>query len=201
MANFSTRPRRPAPNLDTVLVVVAALVLAASAAGAARAWVRRSEAADTLDETREVVARLRDRVKRLQSERASGAEDKLASQLVLNAQAPPVGILSALEEVLPDDVRLEGLALQYDVEPEIEMRVVARRAAAYDEFLARLSASPRFHEIVPGAESRDQALMATVRARYRAEIEPPPPASGANAGAADVEPDGATDIRRAERAP
>lgn len=201
MVNFSTRPRRSAPNLDTVLVVVAALVLAASAAGAARAWMQRSEAAATLEETREVVARLRDRVKRLQSERASGAEDKLASQLVLNAQAPPVGVLSALEDVLPDDVRLEGLALQYDLEPEIEMRVVARRAAAYDEFLARLSASPRFHEIVPGAESRDQALMATVRARYRAEVEPPPVASGANAGAADGGPAGATDMRRAERAP
>jgi Tfp pilus assembly protein PilN len=171
MANFSTRPRREGFGRETWLVFGAALLLIVSGAGAARAWTQLSAAETTLAETLQQVSETRERVKELQSERATSGDDKLAAQLVLNTQAPPVAVLAALEAALPADVRLEAVTLTYEQEPEIEMRVVARRAAAYDEFLSRLAASAHFDAIEPGAETRDEALRAVVKAQFRAEAK------------------------------
>jgi hypothetical protein len=171
MANFSTRPRREALSRDAMLVIAAALLLVLSAASALRAWTQLAAVDATLGETQDLVGRLRDRVKQLQAERGTGPEERLAAQLVLTVQAPAATVLAAIEDALPADVRLEGITLQYDQDVEVEMRVVARRAAAYDEFLTRLSASPRFHDIVPGAESRADTLTAVVKASFRGETK------------------------------
>ncbi len=73
-----------------------------------------------------------------------------------------------LAAILPADVRLESLTLNYGARLELDLRVVARGAAAYDLFLKRCQESPLFRDVVPGAENRDGEVATTVRAAYRA---------------------------------
>jgi len=104
----------------------------------------------------------------METKKGSGRE-ALVSQMVLTAAAPPPLVLSDLAATLPPDVRLQDLTLSYGGTLEVEMRVAARRAVAYDQFLSRLGESRRFENVVPGAENRDGEVLATVRATYRAE--------------------------------
>lgn len=95
-----------------------------------------------------------------------GPEEALAARALLTEQAPPRRVLADLADILPAEVRLEDLTLSYGSLLELEMRVAARRASSYDRFLKRLGESPRFQDILPGAENRDGEVSASVRATY-----------------------------------
>jgi hypothetical protein len=47
------------------------------------------------------------------------------------------------------------------------MHVSAKTAGAYEAFLQRLEASPLFEEVVPGEETRDGGVSASIEMRYR----------------------------------
>ena len=68
--------------------------------------------------------------------------------------------------VLPDDVRLERLAIDYRRGGALELLVVARDAAAWDLLLQRLEAAPRIREVEPGPEARAAEVRSLVRARW-----------------------------------
>ena len=83
-----------------------------------------------------------------------------------SAEAPPPRVVAAIAQMLPRDVRLEGLTLRYAAQLDVEMTLTARTAADYDRFLQALEASPVFDRIVLGEESRADTVRASVRARY-----------------------------------
>jgi hypothetical protein len=168
MTDFSTRARESDRlSLDRLLLVLGACVLVIAAADALRGWLALGRQRETVSQSRTVVAGLKTRLRTLQNEKLTDEQARLASQLVLNADAPPVEVLAALSACLPADVRLEGLTFTYGTDLDLDMQVVARRASAYDDFLGRLAASPHFRDIVPGAESRGETLRAGVHVRFR----------------------------------
>jgi hypothetical protein len=164
--DFSTRPRRVSsvPQILWVAPGVVALLLSGAAAVHARHDLSLSLSART--EASANLERDKERARALQSTKWP-LDELLALQIVQGAEAPPVAVLSALEKILPDDVKLVSVGLTYSKQIEIDMRVTARRPEAYDEFLARLDASSSFRDIVPAAESREGAVTATVTARFR----------------------------------
>jgi hypothetical protein len=164
--DFSTRPRRVSstPQILWVASGAAALLLSGVAAvqarhGLALSLSARSEASANLERDKE-------RARSLQSTKWP-VDELLALQIVQGVDAPPAAVLSALEKTLPNDVKLVSIGLTYAKQIELDMRVTARRPEAYDEFLARLDASPSFRDIMPAAESREGAVTATVSARFR----------------------------------
>jgi hypothetical protein len=166
MRDFSTRRRRrPWRAGDVLLAGGAAVVLAATALAAGRAWSERSHVAARLSELRSSVEAARRRVGVLEARGRGG--DSLASQAWLTAEAPPARIVRELTALLPGAVRFDGLLLSYGERLEVEMSVVARDASAYDAFLERLESSPVLEGVVPGPESRQAGMRTTVRATYR----------------------------------
>jgi Tfp pilus assembly protein PilN len=75
-------------------------------------------------------------------------------------------VLAALATVLPADVRLDGLSLDYGGALHLQLQVVARDAAAYDLFLSRLEASPLFASVRLGEENREGEVRAVVKATF-----------------------------------
>jgi len=163
--DFSTRPRR-APRVGGVLfVVVGVLAVALSAYRAVqdrRAWARETALAEKATED---LGQLQERIRSLQAAQGLG-DQTLVSRIALSAQAPPRALLAELGKALPADVRLIDMTLFYGQQLAVEMHIEARRPEAYDEFLSRLGQSASFHDIVPGAESREGAVQATVKARF-----------------------------------
>jgi hypothetical protein len=82
--------------------------------------------------------------------------------------APPARIVAELAALLPDDVRLERIAIDYQRGGMLELLVVARDAAAWDRLLRQLEAAPRFREVEPGPEARAAEVRSLVRARWAA---------------------------------
>jgi hypothetical protein len=160
--DFSTRPRPPERSpLDLVLAGSALLALAWSGACAHGSW----------RDARQKRARVEEARRELAADRATPAalpasEAAFSQQALLSLEAAPPVVLAALASVLPPDVRLDGLVLTYGPVLRLELSVVARDAAAYDLFLSRLEASPRFASIVPGEENRDGEVRTVVRASY-----------------------------------
>ena len=70
--------------------------------------------------------------------------------------------------MLPDDVRLERLAIDYRRGGTLELLVVARDAAAWDRLLQRLEKAPRIREVELGPEARAAEVRSLVRARWAA---------------------------------
>jgi hypothetical protein len=68
--------------------------------------------------------------------------------------------------VLPGDVRLERLSIDYARDGALEMHVVARDATSWDRLLDRLERAPRLREVQPGPEAREAEVRSTVRARW-----------------------------------
>jgi hypothetical protein len=108
------------------------------------------------------------------AERARAAEARrgpgdavLAAQARETAEAPPPKVVQELSALLPADVRLQSLDLDYRDRLLIDLHVVARHAEAYDLFLARLGESKVFGDVVPGPENRQGELTASVRLSYR----------------------------------
>jgi len=162
--DFSTRPVPRSGLPDLALVTLAAALLAV--AGAVTLTTRRDlgEARRAVEEARREPAAGRRAEAR--DGRASSLQG-LAAQALSTVEAPPPRILADLAALMPADVRLNRVTLTYGEGVSVELAVVAREAASYDRFLERLAASPRFTDILPGAESREGAISAPIRMRYR----------------------------------
>jgi hypothetical protein len=163
--DFSTRPReaRP-PRLEQALLLVAAAALAFALYDTVRARAARDEAAREVERARHGVEAQRARLAAL--ERAARGST-LRSQAELTARAAPPRVIADLAPLLPGDARLEGLDLVYGERLEIDLRVEARSAAAYDRLLEALSSSGRLSAVVPGPEAREGVVASSVRAVYR----------------------------------
>jgi hypothetical protein len=166
MIDFSTRPRRRVWTGDGALLAAAVVAFVAAAL---LCWRASSE----LDRRREEVARAAREADDV-AQRADAAEKRrapasavLVAQVRESAEAPPPKIVAELSALLPPEVRLQALDLDYRERLVVDLRVVARRAEAYDLFLARLAGSPRFADVVPGPENRQGELAASVRMTYR----------------------------------
>jgi Tfp pilus assembly protein PilN len=81
-------------------------------------------------------------------------------------------VLADLEALLPPDVRLQSLTMDYGEGLDLSLQVAARRASSYDLFLQRLQQSPSFLNVRPGEEVRDRGVRARVRAAYRGGRRP-----------------------------
>lgn len=166
--DFSTRAERTlgSSRRDTLLLGGAiALALAASF----EAWqaLRDSrESAISLRELRADVAATQERLRALQGTKRAGS-DALAARIVLSAEAPPARVVLDLSALLPPDVRLDGLSLDYAAKVQLEARVSARRPAAYDQLYERLASSRRFGDVMPGPEAREPDLRSSLRMVYR----------------------------------
>ena len=166
MIDFSTRPRRRIWTGDGTLLAVAVVAFALAALLSWRASSdlghRREEVARAVREADDV------------AQRADAAEKRrgpvgsvLVAQVRESAEAPPPKIVAELSALLPAEVRLQSLDLDYRERLVLDLHVVALRAEAYDLFLARLAESTRFADVVPGPESRQGELAASVRMSYR----------------------------------
>jgi len=164
--DFSTRGRKaPSRSGEWVFLGASGLALALSVASAAGAWsdLRRIEAdlARTRGETEALTGAARDR------EAHKGPDAVLSARALWTADSPPPRVLADLETLLPGDVRLVTLGLDYGERVELTLEVEARRAASYDVFLERMQQSPLFTDVRPGEETRDGGVRAQVRAAYR----------------------------------
>jgi hypothetical protein len=166
MTDFSTRPRRQLWTTDSALMSAAgvALVVAGLMSWQASADLdrRRVEVARATREADEIVERAR-----VAESRRTPGDAVLAAQARETAEAPPPKVVQELSALLPPDVRFQSLDLDYRDHLVIDLRVVARRAEAYDLFLARLGESKAFGDVVPGPETRQGDLTASVRLSYR----------------------------------
>jgi hypothetical protein len=81
---------------------------------------------------------------------------------------PPSRVVASLAELLPRDVRLERLSIDYRRGGELELLVVARDAAAWDRLLQRLEEAPRLRDVEPGPEARTGEVRSLVQARWAA---------------------------------
>ena len=163
--DFSTQPRRRLWTAD------AALLAAAVAAAVFAGFLCRRASVD-LAERREEVARA-SREADEAARKAQAAEQRrgpgdavLQAQVRETAEAPPPKIVADLSALLPADVRLQSLDIDYRERLVLDIHVVARHADAYDLFLARLAASTRFADVVPGPENRQGEIAASVRMSY-----------------------------------
>jgi hypothetical protein len=163
--DFSTRPQRsgPAPA-DLAFAAVAGLALAWTSFTAFTSWREARERRAGVVEAR---AELESSRARLGPAAVRPADLTLAHQSLLTLDAPPARVLGVLGELMPADVRLESVSMEYGERLEMELRVVARSSSAYDVFLERLQSSPAFEGVLPGDENRDGEVRALVRATYR----------------------------------
>jgi hypothetical protein len=166
MTDFSSGSRSRRGRWDTPVLAVGGLLFA----GAVVSWW---QASSDLRERRTAVERANgqataaaERARSLEVGQGTAAA-ALASQAVGTLDAPPPQVIADLSSAMPSEVRIESLDLDYRDRVLLDFRVRARSPEAYDAFLERLTASPRFAEIVPGPETRGPELSASVRASYR----------------------------------
>jgi hypothetical protein len=140
--------------------LLAALVAGYQAVGARQE--ARAAATRLAEVTREVAA--------LQSRESALAAQAAAAggQALLAEEVPPARIVADIAAALPPDVRLDRLAIDYQRGGALELLVVARDAAAWDQLLERLERSPRIREVEPGPEARAAEVRSVVRARWSA---------------------------------
>jgi hypothetical protein len=161
--DFSTRPAPPRLAVSDLAllgagVLAAALSVRAVVGGRAEVGAARAQLAEVRRDGDEA------RRRTLVLEKRMG--DGVTGQAWLTAEAPPSRVLAELGDVLPPDVRLDGLSLTYGRRLEVEMRVVARSPRAYDLLLERLQASARLRDLVLGAENREGEVKTTVHASF-----------------------------------
>lgn len=168
LPDFSTRRRAQAPAGSTLLLVLGALALVASLGDA---WLRNAEAARaraSLESLRSELGAARRRADTLAA-RERRSDDRLPGQVTWTALAPPALVVARLTDLLPDDVRLDALQLEYGPRLELEAQVSARRPEAYDELLARLASASAFEDVRPGSEQRQDEMKATLRFSWAGE--------------------------------
>ena len=162
--DFSTRPAPPARSaLDVALLALGLVALAWSAACAHGSWRDAREKRARVEAARRELVASKERVA---PTAPSASEAALSRQALVSLEAAPPAVLAALSGVMPPDVRLDALSLAYGDAVQLELRVVARDAAAYDHFLSRLESSPQFGSVSPGEENRDGEVRVLVRASY-----------------------------------
>ena len=164
--DFSTRGKpHEVRTADLVLLAVAGVALALAVTSAAAAWGDLRRATASLEQARRETQDAAGRARALQGRR--GPDAVLSSRAFLTAEAPPPRVLADLESILPGDVRLTALTLDYGERLVVGMQLAARHAASYDEFVQRLQQSALFADVRPGEEIRDGGVRAQVQAEYR----------------------------------
>jgi len=164
--DFSTRGRSPAARGgELAFLGVSAVALVLAVASAAGAWRDMRRAQENLDRARNETESLSFQSRA--QEARKGPDAVLSARALLTAESPPPRVLADLETLLPPDVRLLGLSLEYGERLALRLQVAARRAASYDLFLQRLQESPLFTDVRPGEEVRDVGVRAQVEAAYR----------------------------------
>jgi hypothetical protein len=167
--DFSSRPRKAVPGVRDSLLLTAAILAALFAARGALVSRRDlNRGRQDLDAVRAEIA-TGEAVTRASPRKIGSPGAVLSSRVLLSVGAPPPRVVAEVAALLPDDVRLVALSLGYGERLQLEMKVEARNAAAYDVFLDRIQRSPLFEGVVPGAENRDGPVTSTVRALYRGE--------------------------------
>jgi hypothetical protein len=164
--DFSTspRPRRP-PVRDIVAIVlgVVALAFAVHTAWSARREARESR--DRLTAVRREVSGLESRIRAVSARAGEGGA--LLARAAVAGEAPPERIVAALAGVLPDDVRVQRLAVAYGEVVSLDLLLVSRDAAAWDLALERLVAAGSLDKVTPGPERRDGELRTSVTAEWK----------------------------------
>jgi Tfp pilus assembly protein PilN len=160
--DFSTTSRRSrAPAWQWLALAACAVVALGALAGAFTARDEARSAAGRLLEVNHEVEAASARLAALQARaRVPGGVALLAEE------APPARIAAELASVLPDEVRLQRLTIDYQDGGRLELEVVARDAAAWDRLLQRMEAAPRLREVEPGPEARAGEVRSLVRARW-----------------------------------
>ena len=164
--DFSSRPRRrpPAPA-DVGLVGIGLVVVVLAGYVTGTAWADFKRARRQVDAVRRDTQAAQERLRSLEARSAPTAA--LANQALLSTDAPPPRVLADLALLMPPDVRLQAIGLDYGDAVAVNVQVAARSGGAYDAFLQRLEGSPLFDEVIPGEESRDGGVTASVQVRYR----------------------------------
>ena len=162
--DFSSAPRTSRVSLfqslsfaACALAAIAAAFLAYQARGEAQAATRR------LAEVSREVDAARGRVQAFETHARAAWAGMLAPE-----EAPPSRIVAEVASLLPDDVRLERIAIDYRRGGVLELVVVARDARAWDRLLQQLEAAQRIRELEPGPEARAAEVRSLVRARWAA---------------------------------
>ena len=169
--DFRTRPRTPASALASRLAVAAAAVgLLLALFGAVRATLARESAREQAEHARRDVEPLRAQLRA--RERVARRDASWRHQAELTSSSAPPRVIAALASVLPVDARLGRLDLRYGDELELDLHVETRTPAAYDRFLEALVASGRVDRVVPGPETREGEVAASVKAVYRPGARP-----------------------------
>ena len=166
MRDFSSRPRRRPPqpvDLGLIGIGVLTLIFAGYATGTSWADFKRARqhVADVRRDTEAAQARLKT------MEARSAPTAALATQALLSTDAAPPRVLADLAALMPPDVKLDTLNLTYGEGIRMSMHVSAKGTGAYEAFLQRLESSPLFEEVVPGEETRDGGVSASIEMRYR----------------------------------
>jgi Tfp pilus assembly protein PilN len=164
--DFSSRPRRrpPAPvEVGLVGVGLLTLVLAGYATGTA--WAEFKRARQQVDAVRRDTQAAQALLRSLEARSAPTAA--LASQALMSTDAAPPRVLADLAALMPPDVRLESITLDYGDAVGVQVQVAARSGGAYEAFLQRLEGSPLFQDVIPGDETRGGGVKASVHVRYR----------------------------------
>lgn len=161
--DFSTERRSSRGGLALALAGALAFGVAAQQALVARAELGRAEG--RVAEARREVSALRERLKQIDAR--PGVDQAAMARAFAATTKPPSQVVRDMVTLMPPGVRLDRLDLTYGPEVEVQVRVVARRVADYDEFVDRLAASSRFAALEPGPETREGELRTTLRAVYR----------------------------------
>ena len=166
MRDFSSRPRRRPPQpVDLGLIGIGLLTLIFAGYATGTSWAdfkrARQHVADVRRDTQAAQARLKT------MEARSAPTAALATQALLSTDAAPPRVLADLAALMPADVKLDSLSLTYGEGIALTMRVSARGSGAYEAFLQRLEGSPLFDDVVPGEETRDGGVSASIDMRYR----------------------------------
>lgn len=164
--DFRTRPRaKRSPLASRIALGLAAAALLLAAGEAVRAARARDEAREGAVRTRREVEPLRVRLRAKES--ASSRDATLRRQAELTAGAAPPRVIADLAALLPGDARVGRLDLHYGDRLELDFQVETRTSAAYDLLLEALAASGRVEGVVPGPETREGEVQASLRAVYR----------------------------------
>jgi hypothetical protein len=168
MRDFSSRPRRHAPQpMDLGLLGIGVLTLIVAGYATGTSWAEFKRARQHVVDVRRESQAGQARLHALETRSAPTA--LLATQALLSTDAAPPRVLAELAVLMPSEVKLESVSLAYGDGITIQMQVSARAGAAYDAFLQRLEGSPLFDEVIPGDESRDGGVAASIQAHYRGD--------------------------------
>lgn len=163
--DFSTHPRPRRPPAWEVGLIVAGL-LALGLVGRST-WLERRETAaarERVAESRRLLSSLQSRIGN-RTERPP-AEARLLSRAAAAIDSPPERVVATLAEVLPADVRLDRLTIEYGEAVSLQMQVVARDPSSWDLFLFRLDEHGSFASVLPGPERREGEVRSVVTARW-----------------------------------